>query len=381
MHVITPTVLRELAESHDGLRVTIYLPTHRGGPEIQQDPLRLRALIGEAEERLLARDLRRPEAETLLAPARRLIHEGIFRIEPDEGLALFISRRGCHRFNLPLPVREQVVVGNRFYVKPLLPSLVSNGRFYVLALSQNVVRFLRGTVERAWTVQIENLPTSLEAMLGYDNLLQKLQFRADPATAGRTAFWYGQAQAEDTAKEQLLHFSRRINDTLLPRLRHEHAPLVLAGVAYLRAIYREVNDYPYLLEEGIDGNPDRLTEHELHERAWELVHPYFARARGVALSRFRDREGTGYTSTFPGEILPAAHEGRVATLFFVPAVEEWGHFDEATHTTTIHSPPEPGDAELLDEAVIQTLLHGGTVYTVEPEQLPAETGMSALFRY
>ena len=43
--------------------------------------------------------------------------------------------------------------------------------------------------------------------------------------------------------------------------------------------------------------------------------------------------------------------------------------------------PAPGDEDLLDLAAIQTILNGGTVYVVEPEQVPGQTLLAAVFRY
>ena len=37
--------------------------------------------------------------------------------------------------------------------------------------------------------------------------------------------------------------------------------------------------------------------------------------------------------------------------------------------------------DLLDLAAVQTLLHGGTIYAVEPEQVPGGGPLAALFRY
>lgn len=41
---------------------------------------------------------------------------------------------------------------------------------------------------------------------------------------------------------------------------------------------------------------------------------------------------------------------------------------------------EPGDEDLLNAAAIQTLLNGGTVYAVEPEQVPDTAPLAAIFR-
>jgi hypothetical protein len=47
----------------------------------------------------------------------------------------------------------------------------------------------------------------------------------------------------------------------------------------------------------------------------------------------------------------------------------------------VHQDPEPGDEDLLDLAAIQSILNGGTVYAVEPEQVPDHAPLAAVFRY
>ena len=50
-------------------------------------------------------------------------------------------------------------------------------------------------------------------------------------------------------------------------------------------------------------------------------------------------------------------------------------------TVDLHPEPEPDDEDMLDFAAIHTLLNGGTVYTVEPEEVPDEALAAAIFRY
>jgi len=46
-------------------------------------------------------------------------------------------------YRLPIEFQELVVVSDQFHLKPLLYLINNDGRFYLLALSQNDVRFLR----------------------------------------------------------------------------------------------------------------------------------------------------------------------------------------------------------------------------------------------
>ncbi|MEO6887603.1 MAG: hypothetical protein ABI456_01165 [Ktedonobacteraceae bacterium] len=61
-------------------------------------------------------------------------------------------------------------------------------------------------------------------------------------------------QGEDSTaapKEQLLRYFQRINRGLQSVLRGERAPLVLAGVEHLLPIYRKVNTYAHVLDQGV----------------------------------------------------------------------------------------------------------------------------------
>lgn len=58
--------------------VSIFLPTHRAGIEVQQDPIRLKNLIREAERQLADAGVRGPETAALLEPARSLLSDSHF---------------------------------------------------------------------------------------------------------------------------------------------------------------------------------------------------------------------------------------------------------------------------------------------------------------
>jgi hypothetical protein len=62
-------------------------------------------------------------------------------------------------------------------------------------------------------------------------------------------------------------------------------------------------------------------------------------------------------------------------------VQEWGNFDPQANELKIHADAEPGDEDLLNSAAIQTLLNGGSVYAVEPDQVPDQALLAAVFRY
>jgi hypothetical protein len=156
---------------------------------------------------------------------------------------------------------------------------------------------------------------------------------------------------------------------------------VLAGVEYLFPLYEQANTYPHLLDEGIAGNPEELTPEELHARAWPLVQPTFMEAQEEAAARYSQLVGTGQATADVREAVLAAHRGRIDVLFVALGIQVWGKFDPSTVTIHMHEDAQPGDEDLLDLAAIQTILKGGTVYAVEPGQVPDDAPLAAVFRY
>jgi hypothetical protein len=91
--------------------------------------------------------------------------------------------------------------------------------------------------------------------------------------------------------------------------------MVLAAVEHLSPIFRKANTYPQLVGEVLAGSPEGLSLHELHARAWPIVKPLFLRAQREAAARYDRLAGTGLTSQDPQDIVRAAEDGRIETLF------------------------------------------------------------------
>jgi hypothetical protein len=70
--------------------------------------------------------------DSVLAPLRRLVNDGLFWQYQSDGLALY-SRPGWWRaLRVPLDLPELAVMADRFHISPLLPLLTGDGHFFVL---------------------------------------------------------------------------------------------------------------------------------------------------------------------------------------------------------------------------------------------------------
>jgi hypothetical protein len=309
--------------------------------------------------------------------------DNLFWCKQSEGLALFLSPNVFLSFRLPVPFDELVVVTDRFHTKPIVGLLGSEGRFYVLALSQNGVRLLQSTGQSFKEATPEDVPPGIAEALKYDDPQSQLQFHtgANRPGAQRPAIFHGHGVGTDETKDNIRRYFYQVDKGLRSVLRDENAPLILVGGDHLLSLYREANSYPHLLDQGIDLNPDALSDKELHERAFGVVKPLFLKARQEEADQYRDLMGTGLTSKDLKEILPEASHGRVESLFVSAGVQRWGVFDEKIGEAEIHERQELGDTDLLDLASFYTLIKGGTVHAVTQDQVPDQSPICAIFRY
>lgn len=352
-------------------RVSLYVPMQRKGAETQQNPLLLKSAHKEAHEKLLEQGMRRPDAETLLKPVESLIDDYDYLQNQEDGLALFLDGSGLRRYRLPIGFEQLVVVGERFHIKPLLPFLSADGEFYVLALSHNEVRLLRGS---HWTVselELTDIPKSLRDAIWYKKTEGALQSHA--TRAGGALTFHGHGLGEDSSEEDRKEFFRGV-DSGVREVVGQEIPVVLAGVEYLHPLYHQITGLN-VVQKGIEGNPEELGAAELHKRAWPLVSEIFSRQRREA----EDRIGAADTSSSLDDVLMGAIQGRIEVLFVPRGEQRWGRIDRDTLEVELDG--ADGESDLYDIAAMETWRHRGDVYVVDRDEMPGEGEIAAVFRF
>ena len=382
MDIMTLNELKPLAERHDEPCVSIYMPTHRIWSESPQDSIRFRNLLKKAEDLIAEVYPDDHYAPEVLEHARELIEDEEFWRHQSDGLAVFLSPDFFETFRVARSFSEQVKVGPRFHVKPLVPVFTGDGRFYVLAVSQNKVRLLEGSRTGVEEIHPDGLPENLADALGHEYSSRHLQYHTGAAggPGQRNAVFHGQ-ESEGYNKNMIKRYFHHIDNGLRRTIGGEQVPLVVACVDYLMAIYEESNSYPYLLEEGIKGNPDDLKPAELQKRAWQIVEPWYQKKKEKALARYEQLAGTGKTETGIEAILPDAYFGRVDTLFVATGEQVSGEFLPNTGEVTLDGSPVDGKEDLLNTATVHTLLNGGLVFAQPKDEMPGGGVCAAIYRY
>ena len=394
MAEFTRDELRELLAQTIGPLVTITMPIVRPGSDQQQNVARFKNLIREAARMLREWGVDKHDIEPMMAPAWDLLNNGDAAFQRD-GLAVFISAAPTtmRYYNVGIPLDEKVIVGDRFHVKSLMPALTSEGRFYVLTLSQNQVHFLEAVGSELHQIEVPGLPENMDTALQLTNEGRNDGVKAVGASGrpdapgtqtgigGQSGSFAGHGAGEEDKKEYIQQYFHVIDSALQPILKDKDEPLVLVAVDYHHPLYKQANTYKHLTEEGIIGNPTGYTAQDILQKAHEIVDPLFRQDQQVDKDRYQELFHKNQASNRLDDILQAAYMGRIDSLFVPLDTELWGTYDFNAQKLSVHDAQQPGDADLLDLAATQTILNGGTVYAVPRQDMPDGSAIAAVYRY
>ena len=373
------TLLNYQNKEGNDICISILMPTHQSSAETLQGPIRLKNLLGKAATQLVEAGLDSDSIGDLLAPASSLIEQEDFWQHQNEGLALYIGNSFFQSYQVPFDLDELVEAGENFYLKPLLPLVASDWQYYLLAASQNQVRLFEASQTGVRPIEVEGMPSSLAEALKYDDPEQQLQFHSSRSGGGAPVY-HGQGGANDDSTD-LLRFFQSVDQAICTALNSDIKPMIFVGVDYLFPIYQQASHYPELMDKSVSTNPDALSPKELREQTWPVAKAYFSQTYQQAKERYGDLTDSNQTVELLVDVLNAAHDGQIETLFIASDQQQWGTYSASARR---YQPGEKSDADsssLLNLAAIYTLNCGGRVFIKPTADMPTTAAAAAILRY
>jgi hypothetical protein len=383
---ISRSALERLAVSADELRVSMYVPMEHRFPESQENPARLRKAADQGEALLESRGVKSADARSLLSPARDLERDDEFwRQGGLNGLALLLSPSVGHCFRLPFACPESVDVGQAYYLTPLVRLLNWPVEFFVLSLSMNMVRLFRCTREAMHPVDLPpQTPASEAEYLAGTEVGRPIRFQtvvgATP-TGGQITAVHGQTSYKDDAKFRRNEYVQVVARHVGQRLESQPLPLVLAAVNELHPVFQQAYTGPDLVEPGIRGSPDELSEVEIREQAVRLLEARHAGDVRAVCERYHHVAHSARSTNQLDQLVAAAIQGRVDSLIAGLGARVWGSWDSEARTVRFSGDGQTGRVDLVDLAVRETLRHAGHVCVVPRQEVPDEAVAAAILRW
>ncbi|MCF8230796.1 MAG: hypothetical protein K9J27_01310 [Bacteroidales bacterium] len=261
----------------------------------------------------------------------------------------------------------------------MIKPLSENRSFYILSLALNGIQLYKADRFTIDEVDVQEfIPQKMEEAIGFDYKNRIFQHKASPTGDG-TTLYQGHVRGEEQRKEDIRKFLRYIDKGLNNVLKGHDDLLVVASVDYIFSFFREITSYKNLYDNNISESPDNEKPEALRVRAWEYVQEYINREKEKARKQFDESKNKSFVTE---NILPDVPVGRVSVLFVNNEMHVWGKYHEKENKVSIHDQKEKDDMELVNWASIHTYLTNGSVYLMEPEELPVPgRPLNALYRY
>lgn len=384
MSVITQEQFENLANFKDELCVSIFIPTQRGGKEVLegQSKTHLKSKMDDIKRRLHKSGYPEETITKVVSPIRELLEDKDLWRHQSDGLAIFASPEFFEKYTVPVNFEAYEHISHEFYIKPLVPLLSGDGRYYLLAIQIKGVSFYEASRYSITKIEVDDLtPSSLKEVVGFDYEEKALQFRSIAASQG-IASMHGHAGADRERKDEIFRYFRAVDEGLQPILNKGQLPLVVACQDYFFPIYKDANTYDKLYEEPVPGNPSDTDIIGLHEKSWKVIEPFFEKTRKEKLKKYEEWCNTEHTSSSIHDIIPFSFEGKIDTLFLENREEIWGIYDQENRKVIIDDHQTTGNVSLMNLAAKKVLENGGNVFLMEAAFMPEKASkMNALFRY
>jgi len=380
MDILSKEEFTTLAGYQSAICVSIFIPTHRSGVEVNEmhDSLTLKNKLQQSARTLIENGSDQSTVDNILKEGFKLIEQRDFWNSQLEGLAVFMSEGFFQYLKMPFHVKEELLINNSFYITPLLP-LIYNKHFYLLVLSRDDSTLYRGDAFGLEEVKVEGLPEGINVEPNEEGGRQNIQH----TKAGGQIYEEAKNAGESDDTAYLLQGMKEADLALLKEEAESigKPPLLLAGTNYLVENFKKISKYENITRETLTGNFEQDDKDSLFHQAMEKLASYFQDNTNQALKTYFDNSASELTSSIPEEVIPAGYYSKVSDLFVQKDEHIWGKFDETTNKLKIHEQPLNGDTCLINKAVVKTIFNGGDVHLMEKEKMPADSKIAAFMRY
>ena len=382
--MINENDFKELSNHKNEACVSIFIPTQRAGKEVleEKNKKQLHSEWTQVKKTLKDKNVSEETIEKIGKPIQELIDDRDFWRHQSDGLAVFSSPEYFKNFTLPVNFETYHYISEEFYVKPLVPAMNGDGKFNILAIQLEDVKFYEASKYSIMPVDIDELtPSRLEERVGFDYKEKALQFRSQGEGGEKTQF-HGHGGSERDVQVEIKQFFRAVDQGLKDHLNDEKLPLVVYCQDYFFPIYKDANTYNHLVDEVIPGNPNDSDMMGIHQKALEVAEPFLNKDRDKKMTKYNELSKTENTTSAVSDIIAAVYQGKVDTLFIENRAEQWGSYNEDKMEVNFSENQDNGNISLLNLAAKKTIEMGGKVYLVEHQFMPEkESKMNALLRF
>lgn len=360
--------------------ISLYQPTHKAGPEKQQNVIIFRKLMKEAEQAL---EEKYPDADEkkLLEPLYELEQDRHFWRTVDEGLALFATEKSCVVYKLSRPVKEMAAVEDHPHISPLIRVFQSADYYQLLGLNMHTFSLFEGNRYGFKEVALPaDVPRTKKDVIGDQPTESHIDRGSTGASGGSGGSYFGQGGKKDEIDKDTEKFFRFVDRYVLDNhSKKTQLPLILAAVKEHHGHFRKISSNAYLMDDGVKSAYDSLDPQEMTKRVWKIIEPLYLEKTKKLVETFETARANGSASSHLEEIAAAAVENRLAHILIEDDRVVPGTVNTSTGEVLGNNKEYNGRSDILGDLTELAFKKSVPLVVLPKERMPVNTGAAAVF--
>jgi hypothetical protein len=353
------TVLNRIKDVYQEACVSLILPTHRTRPDNEKDPVLLKNLIKEAEERLL-QQFDRKRVRAIVEKLNSLSHS-IDHQQNLDSLLLFANEDIAEYTRLAVEAKARVVIDHTFATRDIIRALHQESAYYILVLSRQQARLIEAYNDRVVKEADDIFPLS------------------------NTIYTTDRAQLSTNKGKDILteEFFNQVDKQLWEATAAHRLPVIVATESRNFTYFLKITDHKGLILGHIQRNRDDEKAHHIVPDAWKEVHKIVRKRNQERLVELNKAESAQKLMTDFNDIWDAIRQGRGRTLFVKRGYHQAALLKDGKLTLLDDiRTAEPGLVnDIIDEMIDQHRRFGGDTVFVEGNDLDTHQGLALILRY
>jgi hypothetical protein len=190
----------------------------------------------------------------------------------------------------------------------------------------------------------------------------------------------GKLQNQEGQKVLMHKYARRVDNALRGVLAGRETPLILAADEPLATMFRSLNSYTHLVQEGIPGNPGNVTDRQLEDATLPILDRLYWRELATVIARYDELKPWLTTA----DLSHAAHAATAAAIrelvVDLDAVVP-GLVSDMDGSVAYSTSDNAKTYNVVDEVAKRALCTGARVLAAKREELPGGAQLIAVLRY
>ncbi len=340
--------MKEIIEELTGIRgeacVTITAKSYRTHPDNQKDPIRVKNLIKEAEQRLRA-DYSAEIANDRISKLQQISSKIDHSLNLD-GLLIVVNENTANYYQLPVAMESRVVINVRFAIRDLIRAMQEQSSYYILVLSRRQARLIKAANDHLVEEFTNNFPVINDIV---------------PDNSHETSMASG-------TDNLIKHFFNKVDKEVQRMLNSDPAPLILDTEERNYSYYTEVMD-KQVVSGHLNKNHDNTDAESIVRQAWPVMRNHLLEKNKERLKELKEAVDQQRFLLDLSDIWRAVTEGRGRTVFV-----KRGYFQPAkidNNTVTPVDSPVGIDIEddVVGEIVKRNLRNGGDAVFLSEKEL------------